>query len=144
MIRDATIGDAKRIAELLSDLHAITSFSSLDFTVEKVESGVASFINSGQFVRVIDNGNIAGLFIGLIVPTWFGDDSIAVDIAWYVSPEKRGSISSIRLVKDFIKWAKYKGAKQFRPGVSTGDKLACDLYRKIGLKEIGAGFSIEL
>lgn len=144
MIREATLGDVKRIAELLSDLHVITSFSPLNFSSDKVESGVGSFIQNGQFVRVIDDGKIEGLFIGLIVPTWFGSDSIAIDIAWYVSHEKRGSISSIRLVKDFIQWAKSKGAKQFRPGVSTGDKLACDLYRKMGLKEIGAGFSIAL
>ncbi len=144
MIRDATKEDTFQVVELLSDLHAITSLSPLDFSEVKARRGLISFIESGQFFRVVDiDGEVVGVFIGLFVPTWFGSDSIAVDIAWYVKPENRG-VSSVKLLKQFIEWAKEKGAKQIRPGVSTGSQSACDIYRKLGFVETGSGFSLTI
>jgi L-amino acid N-acyltransferase YncA len=144
MLRDATKEDVPSIIEMLEALHKISSFAPLDFSEIQTKRAIYSFIDSGQFVRVIDNeGDVTGVFIGIVAPCWFGMDFIAVDMSWYVKPKSRGR-DSVLLVKEFIQWAKDKGAKQFRPGVSTGNESACRIYRKLGFTETGAGFSLEI
>ena len=81
--------------------------------------------------------------IGIVFPTWFGSDLIAVDIALYVKPGSRG-FSSVRLVKQFIAWAQEKGVKQIRPGISTGDKAGGKIYRALGFKDLGESFYLTL
>ena len=116
----------------------------MDFSEVKAKHAVISFIEGGQFVMVIDiDGEISGVMIGIVFPTWFGSDLIAVDIALYVKPECRG-FASVRLVKQFIAWAKDKGAKQIRPGISTGDKSDGRIYRSLGFKDLGESFYLTL
>lgn len=144
MIRNATKEDAHNIVDLLASLHIITSFEPVDFSEFKAKKAIESFIDGDQFVRVIDvDGAIVGVMIGIIFPTWFGSDLIAVDVAWYVKPENRG-FASVRLVKDFVDWAKLKGAKQVRPGISTGDKAGVKIYQKMGFKALGESFYLNV
>ena len=144
MIREATREDAPAIVDILAALHEITSFAPVDFSEVKAKHAVVSFIEGGQFARVIDlDGEIAGVMIGIVFPTWFGSDLIAVDIALYVKPECRG-FASVRLVKQFIAWAKDKGAKQIRPGISTGDKSGGRIYRSLSFKDLGESFYLTL
>ena len=144
MIRSATQEDALEIAMMLSSLHAQTTMNVLEHDLAVSSAAISGFVGSGQFVQVIEsNGDIKGAFIGLLVPSWFGKDKIAVDLAWYVEEENRG-IDSIRLVKNFVQWAKDKGAKQVRPGVSTANEAGCSIYRRLGFKDVGASFYLNL
>lgn len=144
MIRNATREDAQPIVDILAALHEITSFSPVDFSEVKAKHAVMAFVDGGQFVRVVDvDGQIVGVMIGIVFPTWFGTDIIAVDVALYVKPEHRG-FASVRLVKQFVDWAKEKGAKQIRPGISTGDKAGGRIYRKLGFSDLGESFYLTL
>ena len=144
MIRPATLSDVNQIVSLISDLHDISSMAPLDFSPVKAKHGMISFINGGHFVRVIEeDGKVVGVFAGIHTPTWFGNDSLAIDISWYVMPEYR-DFQGIGLVEQFIEWAKEKGVKQIRPGVSTSNPNACRIYKALGFSEAGAGFYLDL
>ena len=144
MIRPATFDDVNQIVILLEELHNLSSMSPLDFSPVKAKQGVIAFIQLDQFVRVIEeDGRVVGVFSGLLTPTWFGNDSIAIDLSWYVKPEYR-DWQGVALVEQFIEWAKERGAKQVRPGVSTSNPNACRIYKALGFGEAGAGFYLDL
>lgn len=144
MIRPATFDDVNQIVVLLEELHNISSMSPLDFSSVKAKQGVIAFIQLDQFVRVIEEeGKVVGVFSGLLTPTWFGNDSIAIDLSWYVHPDYR-DWQGVALVEQFIEWAKERGAKQVRPGVSTANPNACRIYKALGFGEAGAGFYLDL
>lgn len=139
MIRDAKECEALEIATLLSDLHVLSSMRDLRHDLNKSSAAIYGLIKSGQFVKVIDEGKIVGVFIGIVIESWFGPDKMASDLAWYVHPDHRG-IQSVKLLKSFIKWAKDSGAKQVRPGVSTASKSAREIYQRLGFQDGGTAF----
>ena len=82
--------------------------------------------------------------LGMLVPSWFGRDWTASDLALYLTPEHRGGTTAARLVKAFVTWAQAAGAKQIRPGVSTGQPGALNLYAGLGFTPVGQLFCMNL
>lgn len=54
---------------------------------------------------------IVGLLGGCVTTPPFSGTKIATEIIWYVRPEYRGSIKSLRMIKEFETWAKEQGAE---------------------------------
>ena len=144
MIRNATLEDVPQIVGLIEELHDLSSMAPLDFSPIKAKHGLIAFISTDQFVRVIEEDRkCVGVFSGLVTPTWFGNDSLAIDLSWYVQPKYR-DWQGVALVEQFIEWAKERGVKQIRPGVSTGNPAACKIYKALGFSEAGAGFYLDV
>ena len=143
IVRNATNDDCSQIAALGGELPRISSLSPMDYDEAKTATSIASFIDQGQFVQVMDDGLICGYLIGAAFPSWFGYDLIATDFAWYVSPGHKGS-GALRMMRSFIKWCKAKGVKQIRPGVSTGDKRAVEIYKRLGFSTAGENLLMTL
>ena len=79
---------------------------------DKTEKFVLSAIqntNMGVFVIDVD-GEIQGALIGLLSEFYMSHIVQATEVAWFVSKEFRGKVSSIKLVKHYEKWAKDNGA----------------------------------
>ena len=150
IIRPAVVQDVFRIAEIGRTLHEESSFASMAYDTDKTSSYfIRLILDEGKdyYVRVAedDSGQIVGGIAGYCVPSWFGPDKTASDISLFILPEARGGMTAVRLIKGFIEWAKSRGAKQIRPGVSTGavGKNAEALYERLGLTRVGALFCLE-
>ena len=149
-IRPADVQDAIPLAELGKVLHQTSAFAGMTLDLDKSASYLISLIlnTSGDyFVWVAENdaGEVVGGMAGYCVPSWFGPDKLASDISLFIKPEARGGMAAVRLIKKFIEWAKERGAKQIRPGVSTGEigSAAEGLYSKLGLSRVGSLFCLE-
>jgi len=75
-------------------------------------------VNYGVVAR--ENGKLIGFFTGYISLFFFGRDTIATEVLWYVAPKHRGSRLGVDLLKGFEDWAKDQGAAEVCIGISTG------------------------
>ncbi len=143
-LRIATLSDLDQIVSLGRLMHAESSFSTMDYDEPRFINTVTGLIDSGQFVVVAEiNGAIVGGMIGICTQSWFGREMIANDMALFIHPNHRGGFIVIRLIKAFVQWARLAGAKQIRPGVSTGNKTTQHIYEKLGFVNCGANFVME-
>ena len=99
--------------------------------------------DSGLFTCVLEaEGAIQGVFFGHIGSMWFSDDLCGFDDVWYVSPEYRGTIESVRMLRRFEWWCKDSGCKAALVGVSSGvmvDRTSAILER-LGYGRLGGLF----
>lgn len=131
-------------------MHKESSFASMDYDFQRIGYLVYELLASPDgFVRVVkdDKGRVIGGMLGQAVQSWFGKDKVAIDYAVYVNPQDRGNGRMvIRLVDEFIAWAKTRGVKQIRPGVSTGEagQSLEGIYAHKGFKRCGASFYLDV
>ena len=60
------------------------------------------------FLLEVD-GRVEGMLVGATSESLFSDDTLAVEIAWYVSPDHRDGRKAYKLMNEYEKWAKEKG-----------------------------------
>lgn len=144
-LRMATIDDLPALAVLGHEMHANSSYAPMDYDPERLKETIADLINKSQFVVVAEgtNGEVIGAMLGVTAQSLFGRDMVANDIALFVAGGSRGGMAAVKMAKAFVTWAKLAGAKQIRPGVSTGDERAEKLYERMGFTRCGACFVME-
>ena len=84
--------------------------------------------------------HVIGMIGGYIVPFFFSEDRVAIDLFLYVDKEHRGGTAAPRLVKAFEQWAKKTGAIRVVLGATTGvdTERTLAMYRKFDYEDIGA------
>ena len=127
-------------------MHKEFHFSRFDFDEAKVRELFEALIdlNAGIAIVAEEDYEIQGGFIGSVSPMWFGDDLVATDYALFLAEEHRGNLTAPRLVQEYVRQAKEKGAKQIFVGTCTGyesEKLAKFFERMGGTKR---GYIYEL
>ena len=144
-LRAATCDDLADICALGRVMHSESTFAPMDFNVDRVKETITDLMNKNQFVVVAEstNGELVGGMAGMVVRSWFGDDMVASDLALFVRPDARGGMAAVKLITAFVHWAKLAGAKQIRPGVSTGSRRAEDLFGRLGFTRCGSCFFME-
>jgi GNAT superfamily N-acetyltransferase len=144
-LRLATMDDLPPLCVLGRIMHAESTFAPLDYDIEMVKETLTELMNKNQFVVVAEdtNGELVAVMLGKVVPTWFGNDLVANELALFIHPEHRGGLLAAKLIKMFVMWAKLAGAKQIRPGVISGNKTAVALYERLGFTNCGATFVME-
>ena len=152
-IRPAVVQDVLHLAEIGRVLHEQSSFAGMAYDPDASASYLLSLIVNTNpaidyFVYVAENdaGEVVGGMAGYCAKSWFGPDRTASDISLFIIPEARGGMTAVRLVKAYIEWAKAHGARQIRPGVSTGaiGSAAEGLYSRLGLSRVGSLFCLEV
>lgn len=85
---------------------------------------------------------VFGVHIGFVTTAWFSDSLVGYDALLYISPDKRGGMTSARLIKSFETWAFSNGATEIRPGTSTGVMLDStrELHERLGYTTVGHNF----
>lgn len=142
-VRRAALADVADLVDLARDMHEDSSFAPLQFDPDKLTETLAVMIRHGHGVFVAElRGEIVGAIVGYLDSPIFSRDKVAYEHALYVSPEHRSGHLAISLVSAFADWAKQVGAKQIRPGVTTGPVGggACKLYRAMGFTPVGETF----
>lgn len=110
-IREATPSDFGQLIELVrratSEVHGSLTFDP-DITAESLAMAVA---RDNILILVAEHGSrLVGFLYGGISRSWFGPGQIASDFMVYTQPSVRGYAYGYRLHKDFVRWAKDKGA----------------------------------
>jgi GNAT superfamily N-acetyltransferase len=144
-MRLATSDDIPAIIELGRTMHIESTFAPMDYDPERMKATLTELIAQSQYVVVAtdDVGQVIGGLVGMCTQSWFGSDMVANDLALFVHPDWRKSLAAEQLVLMFVHWAKLAGAKQIRPGVTSGDMRAEKLYERMGFSRCGASFVME-
>lgn len=150
-IRFAQDADTETLVRFGKALHAESPrYTTRDFSEEKLRDTIAKFqgdINSNAVTLVAErNGELLGVLAGAIVPDWFGMNSIACDLTFYVPPEHRGGRAALLLLRHFETWARMRGAAVACLGISTQIKAESTLgfYEKMGYELVGHTLSKDL
>lgn len=144
-LRMATVDDLPAIVMLGRVMHQESSFAPMNYDMDRVKGTISDLINKSQFVVVAEdkNGKVIGGMVGMVTQSWFGRDMVANDLALFVASDARGGMAAIKMMKAFVHWAKLAGAKQIRPGVTTGHARAEKLFERLGFARCGASFVME-
>ncbi len=82
---------------------------------------------------------LVGVLVGVTIQQCMTDVVLGQEIMWYVQPEHRKSLDSLRLLGLFEAWAKKRGAHGMimaRFGSTGDDDKLGKFYRKRGFQEI--------
>lgn len=144
-LRMATPDDLPALAVLGREMHETSSYAPMDYDPERLKETISDLMNKSQFVVVAEatNGEVIGGMLGVVTQSWFGRDMVANDLALFVAGDARGGMAAIKMMKAFVQWAKLAGAKQIRPGVTTGHVRAEKLFERLGFARCGASFVME-
>lgn len=142
-LRVATSADFPAMMELGREMHAQSNFAPMHFDPEKIAATAQGLLDESQFVVVAEaDGEIVGYMLGMILPSWFGRDYVANDLNLYVRPKH--AMTAVKLIRAFVAWARMAGAKQIRPGVSTGSEAAQRLYEAYGFEPAGKAYVLNV
>lgn len=140
MIRAATQDDIPALLALGYRMHAESVYAPFSFNEDKVRSVLESLLSGSGCVIVFERaGVILGYFLGMLTEHWFGDSTLACDLALYVVPEHRGGPAAVRLLRAYMNWARLVGADDVQIAQSTGvaiDRVA-HLYQRFGFVPVG-------
>lgn len=145
MIRKATAADIPAILAMGLNMHAESRYSRFDYDEDKYRGLVSRVVSHGIALVAESGGEIAGVFLGVVSPHFFGNDLCSTDFIQYVRPEFRGGMAGIRLIKGYIKAARRAGVKDICIGNSSGisTERTGRLYERLGFQLHGGDYSLK-
>lgn len=143
-LRLAEEADIPTLVEMGAEMIAASSFAAMPYSPEKTAESIRRDIEHAFAAVSVEGDIITGVILGDVVQPWYSEQRMAVDYVLYVRPQYRGTRAAVMLVKAWAAWAVDSGAKQLRPGVSTGDPQAERLYEALGFRRVGAVFMMDV
>lgn len=136
MIRPATIDDVPHILVMGSKMIQESRYKSVRYNPAKASETVIELIKNEDGFCWVGQG---AMMLGYATSLWHSDDKVSSELALYVEPEYRGGMTAIRLIKQYVKWAKERGAVMIEAGVSTELKSerTARLYEICGFRIVG-------
>lgn len=147
-VREANLLDILPIA-LLAEKYAneVTTMSNHPLSVKTLMEGLASTILSNDgYVSVLEvDGKIVGGFWGLLTNQPWSDTKFAQDVIIVVDVEYRNG-NGLLLIKEWMKWAKVKGAREVYLSTASGIETErfIRLAGRLGFSPVGHGFKKEI
>lgn len=107
--------EEKDISSLVKMGAAFAAYAPYDaaYSPIKAETTLRYLLDTGSgaaFIDEDDSGAIRGFIIGAVVPIWYAEVILAVEMALWVQPEARGVRIAKELEEAFRGWAKDQGA----------------------------------
>ena len=147
MIRQMTTEDIGPVIGLCNLMYQESpNYKKLVFSPSRVKQIALNAIKEGFAEVAVNNlGHIVGVMAGCLVQPSFSQDFMACDYILYVIRAFRGP-ASFRLVNDYIKWAKMRGASLITVGVTSGgdNAKAIEFYEAIGFQQSGVQLRMEV
>lgn len=147
MIREATTKDIAEIIRLGEELRETSPFVA-NINPQKARKNLAFFINSKRCLVLVaeHHGEVVGFIVGGIADSWFSDQQMVTDTAFYVRPKYRSY--SVGMVKRLRSWGmQFPKVREITLGISTGldpDERTGRLYEHLGLTRVGGMFTQNL
>lgn len=112
-IRAAVEADVDALLSLGEDFLRHSGYGELiKPTEDDVRGGFLGLIDRGVVFIAERAGRIVGVLGGLMSAVWFSPDvPVGAEMLWWVAPEARGGLASVRLVRAFEQWAVERGAR---------------------------------
>jgi len=147
-IRKATYDDILDIAYLGKKFAKESQNSGLGWSQEKVFNSLHDAVQRDDFLILVmeKDDEVIGFFAGLVTPCFFSDAKQAVDLAWFVHKDHRGSREALGMIDMYEEWAKKSGAvfvNMVNLDVLNGDKVR-KMYEKRGYRLVENTFAKEL
>jgi len=137
MIRKARNSDFYAILAIAKAMHADSQYAIHSFS-DKVFRGTFDYAMTNGFVMVAESDDaIVGAGMAMYSPYMFSEDLIANDMGFYVLPAFRKGSVGVKLIKEYIKWAKELGCYEVQIGGSYGFNSNEDENLKKLLSAIG-------
>lgn len=147
IIRPATEADVPRVLELSEGIFNESVYArTCTYSPEKVAHLVTQLMLPNPdrwFLCLAENDGITiGMYAGFLTEYYFSQDLMAVDMALFVDPSKRGGLAAVKLVQAFEEWAFARGAKEVCPATSTmvAPERTAMLYQFLGYDIVGNMF----
>ena len=115
MIRRATIEDIPSIVQCMRRFYDGSSYDStgLNFDMCSVGEFCTRLISNDNacLIIAVDGDSVVGFITGVVAP-WSLDNSqmLASELGWWMDIEYRGRSDSVRLLREYERWAKDAGA----------------------------------
>ena len=145
------VKDIPRFVALCKNFHQASPYNNRDFSVEKVTTLAKSITASNKqdfiIITLVDDNDLTqGFLIGITSEIPFSEEKVAMELAWWVEPQARGTRKSVEMVFAFKEWAKRVGCKVAQMSMieNTGTDKIDKLYIKAGLQRAEVNYIGEL
>jgi len=147
-IRVATEGDVEGMVQMGRHMYAEgTALGGRRYSSRRVAVLMRRLIEDGGcWVATVGGDRWAGAAGAMCTENWFSPDRVVTDFFVYVSPEHRGSMAAVRLLRAMEGWAVDMNASLIRLGITTGvcTEDTAALYRRLGYSDAGILFAKDL
>ncbi len=141
IIRAPQPQDIEVMIGLARMMHKESVYCDFDFDRGKVAAIGAQVLNNPDyFGRVCESEtSVIGLMICYVTPYYFGNDLLAQDMILYIDKSRRGSVGAMRMIVEYVEWAKEKGCKEAVLAQTAGiaPDVVAKLYNRVGFELIG-------
>lgn len=133
MLRLAQSKDKIKVLQLLFRFHEYSQHE-ISLNYNKLSEEFDKMVeNSGCFLLVREeNNNIVGILCASFMQPLFSTEVIAIEYAWFIDEEYRGSVQSIKMVRKYEQWAKENGASFVMMADIQGMGDLSGLYERLG------------
>ena len=146
MLRHMTEADIPSVVDLLREMHSESpNYRELLYSPRRVAETCREAMGNGYAVVYVVDGEIVGVMGGSVYQPAFSAELTASDYVLYLKPDNRG-IAAIRMVTDYIRWAKARGVKVILVGVTAGidNEYVAKFYEDMGFRKSGVQLMMEV
>ena len=116
----------------------------LEGNVEHLEKQIDVLLENGVIFVADDGADVVGMIAGISFTHPFSGQVTAVEYAWWVEPEFRGSSAGGRLLKAFERWAAAQRATAIQMIAPAGAVELEGFYQRRGYEEVETTFQLRL
>lgn len=124
IVRRCEPGDLPDVIGLARQFHSESpSHSFLPFDPLTVHILISNAIDNDSWLPLVayaSGGELVGMGLFFALPTFFGPAIEGGDLAFYVRPDRRGSIAAAGIMRRLVGWIAEKGIARMRLGIDTG------------------------
>lgn len=142
--RLAVLDDLDQLLELGRLMFMESQYAKMEFDAEFCRLFIKQFIcNDDSCIVVAEReGVILGGVLGTLTPFYFSPLLQAEISCFFVHPDRRGGIATLKLLHGFKTWAKNRGAVGVYTQVVSGHPTAGRFYAKMGFEPFGIVYSL--
>lgn len=140
ILRKATQADVPTVLLMIKKFHASCSYKDIPFSEAKTLTLIANAANDhpDNYCMVADkDGVVVGILAASLHAPLFSEESVAVELGWWVEPEYRNGKAGLGLIRDFEKWAASKNVRVVQLStLGTTDPTVEDFFKRIGYYKV--------
>ena len=149
MIRQMTQDDIEALTSIGAAMHLESDYKNTEYSADKCRALGGNIIANPRLLGLVSesDGDINGFFIGVVSEHYFSDTLMASDLLLYVIPEYRNGLSGVRLIKNYIEWAKESGVEpsniQLGQTAGISPAIVDRLYKGLGFDPSGTIYKMR-
>lgn len=144
-LRLASLDDIPKLMKFARNFWLTSPYKSMKFDPIKGESFLRDIVAGNKMDAIIlvalDEGEAIGFLVGASDEPAFSRAKIAVELGWWIEPDRRGTRASFLIYKAYEDWARRIGCSHvqgaYLPGVSPS---LDEFYKKRGYIQVETSY----